>query len=481
MPNDIPEELLFSAAFPLPFRVLSLAGLGILGWASNIHGLRVAGIDARAVLDLDYYDPRHGRRPISPLPLDDRHGTQHRRYDQGPASIYGLLYKLCAMYAWWCLLSWSIYRYATYGDLNLVDAFKFIPAVAMLVVVTVLVSPFNIFAKSERDRFFNAIHRCLFPPRHRVHFADVVSADVLTSFAKVIGDLWLSFCMLMPGGSLLVQPTQAGLARWILPTLMSLPYAVRFRQCLIDYRSPTNDSRRPLFNALKYATSFPVIFLSAAQRTVISDPRGEASFGDHVLFRLWLFAALLNSLYSFWWDITNDWGFDLLLPRSAASPRPLVLSRLHSRTTLLTDGSRSSSHDVGSDEQDIEVKGERCTPIQTASHPFGLRPTLMFPLPVYPFAIVADLVLRLTWSAKLSSHLHAYAEGHMLIFCFEFAEVVRRWMWVFIRVEWEIVKESKEVRAAARSPPGVARMETIGEDEYELVPSDCSGDATPGG
>ena len=78
----------------------------------------------------------------------------------------------------------------------------------------------------------------------------------------------------------------------------SIPYAVRFRQCLVEYNAPSNESRRPLFNALKYASSFPVIYLSAAQRIVVSDVvalEGEAAasqpwHGEHQLFRLWLVA-----------------------------------------------------------------------------------------------------------------------------------------------------------------------------------------------
>ena len=66
----------------------------------------------------------------------------------------------------------------------------------------------------------SAIHRCLFPSPHGVYFADVVFADVFTSFAKVLGDMWLSVCMLLPSGSLLGQPAQDGLTRWILPTIM---------------------------------------------------------------------------------------------------------------------------------------------------------------------------------------------------------------------------------------------------------------------
>lgn len=82
---------------------------------------------------------------------------------------------------------------------------------------------------------------------------------------------------------------------WLTPGTFSVPFLLRFRQCIIEYNSPGNDSKRPLFNALKYATSFPVIFLSAAQRLVVADVvkekgrmvAGESWHGEHPLFRLW--------------------------------------------------------------------------------------------------------------------------------------------------------------------------------------------------
>ena len=80
----------------------------------------------------------------------------------------------------------------------------------------------------------------------------------------------------------------------------SLPYILRLRQCIHEYLLPGNTSARPLLNALKYATAFPVIFLSAAQRTVVqqvAQDRGLSVeelrhtsgrwFGEHRLFRLW--------------------------------------------------------------------------------------------------------------------------------------------------------------------------------------------------
>lgn len=72
----------------------------------------------------------------------------------------------------------------------------------------------------------------------------------------------------------------------------SLPYLVRFRHCVIEYCLPSNSSQRPLFNAIKYATAFPVIFLSAAQKSVpvidrIAISGDISSQPGHATFRLW--------------------------------------------------------------------------------------------------------------------------------------------------------------------------------------------------
>lgn len=72
---------------------------------------------------------------------------------------------------------------------------------------------------------------------------------------------------------------------------------------------------------------------------------------------------------------------------------------------------------------------------------FGLRPRLLFPDPlVYHLAIAIDFILRFTWSLKLSSHLHTVSEIESGVFMMEALELFRRWMWVFLRTEWEVVK-----------------------------------------
>ncbi|KAF7315514.1 Protein-er retention protein [Mycena indigotica] len=434
--------------FPLPFRVLVLAGLGIVGWATNLHGLDLLGVDAVSAMDL-----RVEANLNSHLPA---HLTTGPKPPSHPSVIYHAVYRLFAAYAVWCFLCWGVFRYLTWGDMALVDAFGYIPAIAALVVLMALVSPIDILYKRERDKFLQSIRRCLFSSMDApIYFADVVFADVFTSFAKVLGDVWLSARMLLPGSTLFRTPDDGPWSRWIMPTIMrrvSLPYLVRFKQCLVEYSLPSNDSRRPLFNALKYATSFPVIYLSAAQRLVMKEKGdGEAWHGQHPLFRLWLLAAVVNSLYSFWWDVTNDWGLSLLRPHDTSRekpppPRPLLLA--HRSTASEEHMTPATNH-------------------QRQPYPFGLRSPLLFPLPVYPLVVFLNLVLRMTWSIKLSSHLHSKSEGSVTIFWLEMAELLRRWLWVFVRVEWEVIKR------AQLGPRRDVLLEDFSGDEgedYEMVP-----------
>ncbi|KAJ7076336.1 EXS family-domain-containing protein [Mycena belliarum] len=458
-------EIPIVLSFPLPFRVLVLTGLGILGWASNLHGLDVLGVDVVAAMDLRV-DASGAHSHLPP------HLSGGAKPPSHPSVIYTAVYRLWAVYSIWCFCSWATFRYLTYGNMRLVDAFGYIPAISALVVLLVLFLPVDTFYKRERDKFLHAIRRCLFTSMDGpIYFADVVFADIFTSFAKVLGDVWLSACMLLPGNTLFSTPADGEWLRWVLPTIMSLPYLVRLKQCVIEYSLPTNESRRPLFNALKYATSFPVIYLSAAQRIVVSelvrekgnDIAKEAWHGEHRLFRLWLLAAAVNSLYSFWWDVTNDWGLSLLKLDNASGDRPppprrLLLPHRQSDLPQLSRTSTSTSEDAVT---------TTATNHQRQPYP-GLRSVLLFPLPVYPLVVFLNLILRLTWSIKLSSHLHSKTDGSVTIFWLEMAEVLRRWMWVYVRVEWEVIKKT---RHGSRRDSLLDEFSGDEMDaEYEMVP-----------
>lgn len=77
--------------------------------------------------------------------------------------------------------------------------------------------------------------------------------------------------------------------RHVLMSSSSAPYAIRFRQCVVEYLGSGGKSQRPMYNAVKYATAFPVIFLSAAQRllNVENEDSDRTWYGEFAVFRLW--------------------------------------------------------------------------------------------------------------------------------------------------------------------------------------------------
>jgi hypothetical protein len=81
---------------------------------------------------------------------------------------------------------------------------------------------------------------------------------------------------------------------------------------------------------------------------------------------------------------------------------------------------------------------ERSSP----EYPYGLRRRLLFRPVVYYAVIAMDLVLRCTWSLKLSQHLDHLSDFESSIFVVEFLEVFRRWVWIFFRVETEWVRST---------------------------------------
>ena len=106
-----------------------------------------------------------------------------------------------------------------------------------------------------------------------------------------------------------------------------------------------------------------------------------------------LFFVFVNSFYSFYWDVAKDWDLTLF-----ASPR------------------------------------ERNNP----DHAWGLRRhTFFHTKEIYYGAIFLDLMLRCTWSFKLSPHLDHFNDLEGGIFVMELLEVFRRFIWIFFRVETE--------------------------------------------
>ncbi|TGO62232.1 hypothetical protein BCON_0021g00450 [Botryotinia convoluta] len=377
----------FSRTLPLPYRVALIIVLGVWAWGANLHYLSIVKINVPSLIQ---YPQRASPRTDPPHHL----------------SAYRLATYLTIPLVLSILLFWAL----SHRDPALVIYYDFLPITYICLLFLAFLVPLRRASYSGRLHFLSALKRVsiggLALPNEG-KFGDVLLADVLTSYAKIIADLFVSFCMFFtPSGSATSRPDRGCGGQYLVPIMIAIPSLIRFRQCIIEYlrvknsRSSTSGwGGQHLANALKYSTAFPVIIFSAMQRN-LSVNETSINITTTTLYRFWLLSVLINSLYSFYWDVTKDWDLTLLTPSSK----------------------------------------------NTASYP--LRPRLYLPTQeLYYIAILFDFLLRFTWSLKLSPHLDHFADFESGIFLLEVLEVARRWMWIFLRVETEWGREKEKGNA----------------------------------
>lgn len=173
------------------------------------------------------------------------------------------------------LLSILIFWLATHGSHELVEKLDFIPQSYLFFFLIILLLPINRISRSGRHRLLVSLRRVSIgglADAQTGKFGDILLADALTSYAKVLGDLFVTFCMFFSSDRHSTsKPNRHCGTDYIVPLIIATPSIIRLRQCLIEYvRVRRAGSRRAggqhLANALKYSTAFPVIFLSAKLR-----------------------------------------------------------------------------------------------------------------------------------------------------------------------------------------------------------------------
>ncbi|KAK9225935.1 hypothetical protein WN943_010980 [Citrus x changshan-huyou] len=228
-----------------------------------------------------------------------------------------------------------------------------------------------------------------------ISFSDFFLADILTSMAKVATIAWFE------------ADSVCGSHSVAIPLVLVLPYLFRLFQCLRQYKDTRE--KTALFNALKYSTAVPVIFLSALKYHVL--PGSWTNF-----YRpLWLLSSVLNSLYSFYWDITRDWDLSCFT-RIFKFNRPHLCSYL--------------------------FHGRRW---------------------VYVWVIGSNLILRCTWTYKLSAHLR---HNYLTVFAITVLEMLRRFQWAFFRVENEWNKMN------SKSNIQLSEKDNTNEEAKSLISND---------
>ncbi|KAJ2668593.1 protein-ER retention protein, partial [Coemansia sp. RSA 1285] len=331
--------------FPLAFQVLFLALLAGFGWAANLLVLARAGIKTRPILQLAPH----------PSALDGSGYTE-----DGP---HQSVFRLVTVIGFVAAAGWLVCA--------LLPSSR---AQACVVVLTymsvgcVLLMPQNRVCRTVRRQLMASLFRIVQPSMSSpVFLSDIIMADILTSCARIFADVYLVACHIVaafyvanPGDTgsdvgLLAMTVRSAWresmcadAGIIGVLLMAAPYAFRLRQCMDEYLNTppgSTDSRRHIANAVKYASSFPVIFLSAAQKKMATKSAtmdsGHTDWALEAAFAMWVASVAFNSLYSFYWDIVFDW--DLVHFADGWKLSNLITSEQHPSSRPPANGYPASS------------------------------------------------------------------------------------------------------------------------------------------
>lgn len=227
------------------------------------------------------------------------------RSSVGHISHHHSTYRLASFLSLPLFVSLLLFWLLTRGQSALVLSWEILPNITLLILLLSFIVPVRRISQAGRYRFLSTLRRVsiggLADPNEG-KFGDVLMADVLTSYAKVLGDLFVALCMLFSKKHSTGKPDRSCGGQYIVPFLISIPSLIRLRQCLIEFvrvrrslqagPSPSNVGwgGQHLANALKYSSAFPVVILSALQRGYDPAKMGMTEAG---LFRLWYAHSML--------------------------------------------------------------------------------------------------------------------------------------------------------------------------------------------
>jgi len=257
----------------------------------------------------------------------------------------------------------------------------------LAVVLSQVLLPSTMPGQETKASFLRLLRTIVFTGS-TISFPEVLLADALCSLSKVFKDFGVTIISVYASvsGRSVVDLHEEGMILCAL--LASIPFAIRVRQCLVQLDGCKDSMGKvPItLNIIKYASSFPPIWLAAA---------ASLGYFHPALPAFTAVMASINSIYSYLWDVIQDWGL-------------LQFTR------------------------EGRVYG---------------RQRIMFPVAAYVLACTVNLVLRFSWAANRIPYFASFHASHLVLMV-ELAEVARRAMWNFFRIEWEMIVQAE--RASSR-------------------------------
>ncbi|XP_075229143.1 solute carrier family 53 member 1 isoform X2 [Lycorma delicatula] len=331
----------------------------------NVYGWRSSGVNHVLIFELD---PRNH--------LSEQHLMEM-------AAILGVIWTL------------SLLSFLYSASLSIPP---YVNPLSLLIIMGVFtINPLKTFRHEARFWLLKIIGRMVGAPFFRVEFADFWLADQLNSLATVLLDLHFLGCFYYTNGNWVTagdfhECSSEPSFLYSRCVVGCVPAWIRFAQCLRRYR----DSREAfphLVNAGKYSMTFFVQVFNLMNKLT------ESNYPDHwesPYLYWWLFSCIINSLYTYMWDIRMDWG---LFDKNAGENKFLREEVVYSSLSF------------------------------------------------YYFAILEDLVLRFSWAYTFVLVEMKFVSPELMLSITAPLEVFRRFIWNFFRLENEHLNNCGKFRA----------------------------------
>ncbi|KAL8162794.1 hypothetical protein V2J09_014283 [Rumex salicifolius] len=267
-----------------------------------------------------------------------------------------------------------------------------VPGCLLLVFITLLLNPFNMFYRPTRFCFLRVIRNIVCSPFYKVLMVDFFMADQLTSQIPLLRHLETTACYFIAGSFQThnYDTCKNGkLYRQLAYVISFSPYYWRAMQCARRWLDESDTAH--LANLGKYVSA---MVAAGARLTYAQQP-------DSLL---WMIIVLVTSvvatMYQLYWDFVKDWGF-----LNPSSQNPWLRDNL--------------------------VLKNKC---------------------VYYISIALNVVLRVAWVESVLKFRIGFLESRLLDFSLASLEVIRRGHWNFYRLEHEHLNNVGKFRAEKAVP-----------------------------
>lgn len=404
----------FSDVLPLPFRVLFLLQLGIHLWYALVwHCYNVHKMNVLALLNLSYSPHKYNLESHNM----DNHTAEETMGEYATSvsaelnenqillrGIVAILKKTLPVNVAGIVFYWLVLVLRDRDSFFVKITARFLPVPLL---VYTFVRTFGNGPSIGSTRMFTTLKRILVGNINSTTMRtnDILISDSLTSYSKVVNDLgsflWTTFV-----------PTSAEYNVTVQAVVLSLPGLIRVRQCWYEYR--LTRQRQHFFNMIKYCCQLaPIVvnlFIRIRMAQLTED--AEASSKLNNLNMWWYVFSTISSTYSFIWDVRMDWGFGLFEPvfqeylnfNPLRDPNKLVYNNFFAYYGVIV--------------VDLVLR-------------------FVWVLKVY---VIKETEVELGLRQKVGNFLFGYDFQSFGFVVLEVLEILRRWLWCFIKLESDLIK-----------------------------------------